>query len=541
METELNSNINLLIKNYVDSLLNTNADLIPLDIKDINPDIIQDKSDTYYNFHSIEENEVLRSYIQLNNTLHNEPNTISLITNNTNNTGKIQLLGDVNTPILNSNIIKSNIIYIKDSDSDNDNNTIHFIYDDNNLYCEDNLDNSVDISVNKLYVKNLITDNILSQIGEYDENWNTALRTNVNNTIHSNNIYIKDRVNISNIISEELQIMYNNNASYIKIYTDPTSTSYQDTVRVYEQNRSTASDHRFKYKESLLDISFSSEILKDINSYQYKYKKEKESNTNDYGFMADEVQDIFADAVYTNSTLIDNENVSCVYDMIYDTSNNINSIELKNIVDNEFDKECQFYMMYCSCDFSTVPVYEIKIENSECSIDTTHNIYYIGQYQTDHIREYLYAYKNNIRIKIDGTEHNTRLKYNPNNETNRITIDISGIPITKDMRSLEIYRPIECVTYISNVIDTNDNDDNTRNYILNITSDIDNEFKKINDGEMIWYKVAVKDGRSLDYRKIFMQYHNVIKDKYNENIKLKTKLEELEREVEEIEKHIENV
>jgi len=539
MGTELNPNINLLIKNYVDSLFNTNVDLIPLDINDINPDIIQDKSESYYNFHSIEENEVLRSYIQINNTLHDEPNTIKIVTNDSTTSGKIQLLGDVNTPMLHSNIIKSKNIHIKDPN--NDNNTIKLIYDDNNLYCEDNLKNYVDISVNRLNVTNLITDNITSQIGEYDPNWNTTLRTNVNNTIYSNNTYINYNSIFSNIVSEELQLIHNNSISYVKIYTDPTTTNYQDTVRVYEQNSTFRSDPRFKYKESLVDISFSSDIFKNINSYQYKYKKEHDSKNNDYGFMADEVQDIFPDAVYTNSTLIDNENVSCVYDMIYDTSNNINSIKLKNIVDSEFDKECQFYMMYCSCDFSSVPVYEIKTEFSECVIDTTHNIYYIGQYQTDHIREYLYAYKNDIRIKIDGNEYKASLKYNKNNETNRLTIDISGIPISGDIKSLEIYRPIECVTYISDVIDTNDNDDNTRNYILNITSDQDNEFKKINNGEMIWYKVAVKDGRSIDYRKIFMQYHNVIKDKYNENIKLKTKLEELEREVEEIEKHIENM
>jgi hypothetical protein len=537
MSSNINPNINLFVKNYVDSLMNTNMDLIPLNINDINPVNFQDNSLNYYNIHSSSKEDISYSYIQLNNSLHNEPNTIILKTNKNTDIGEVKLYGDLHTTNLNSEIIKSSKLHVNDSNNIND-NIIHITYDDENLYCENNNNEFVDISSILINTGNILTNNILTQIGSSDIT--TNLKIKVNNSILSENIIVNDRVITRNINAEELALTHNN-YEMVKLTVDPNSSS-QDSIRVYENTGTyNSSDPRFKYKESLLDISFSSNIIQNINSYKYKYKKENDSERYDYGFMADEVQGVLPDAVYTKSTLIDNENVSCSYEMIYDSSYNLNNIILKNIKDNEFDKECQFYMMYCSCDFSSIPVYEVKIEISECLIDTTHNIYYIGQYQTDHIREYLYAYKNDIRIKIDGNEYKTRLKYNPNNETNRITIDISGLPITSGIKSLEIYRPIECVTYVSDVIDTNDNDDNTRNYILNIPSDIDNELKNIDNGEMIWYKVGVKDGKSLDYRKIFMQYHNVIKDKYNENIKLKTKLEELEKEVEEIEKYVENM
>jgi len=319
------------------------------------------------------------------------------------------------------------------------------------------------------------------------------------------------------------------NTVYIQYWTG--GSNYSSS---YIREEYINSDNRFKHDEENIDLSFSLNVLQNINSYKYKYKKEKENSYYEYGFMADEVKQVIPDAVYTKPTLIDIENISCSYEMVFNSEQNINNIELKNIKDTEFDDKCQFYMMYCSCDFSSIPIVDIRFDISNCIIDTTHNLNYISQYKTDHIREYLYAYKNNIRIKINGIEYVTKLIYDSNINTNKITIDISGIPITSDITMIDIYRPIECVTYLSDVIEVGDNEDGTRDYKLNITNEMNHELIKIENGEMIWYKVNVNDGQSLDYRKIFMQYHNIIKEIDSENIKMKEQINSLELKLDNI-------
>ena len=295
-----------------------------------------------------------------------------------------------------------------------------------------------------------------------------------------------------------------------------------------------SSDNRFKHDEENIDLSFSLNVLQNINPYKYKYKKEKESFEYDYGFMADQVQEVIPDAVYTKPTLIDIENISCNYNIITDLSNQLYKIQLNNMNDNEFGINDQFYMMYCSCDFSYVHITQIQLDTSTCVINTTNDLNYLGQYKTDPIREYIYAYKNNIRIKIDDVEYITKIIYNSNQNTNQIKIDISGIPITETMKTINIYRPIHYVTFMSNIDKVKDNDDRTRLYELNITEELQNELLKIKNGEMIWYKVNVNDGKSLDYRKIFMQYHNIIREIDLENSKMKEQINNVELKLDNI-------
>jgi hypothetical protein len=533
--------LNNRIQRYVNSKLDkesTNNEYKILSTFDVrNIDINNDESRIVIksdNVNGLNTNKTDDSYasIEIHGSISDLSNMIIIRPDKSDTSGNITVDNELDIDLIDMKEIITDTISINNIDE----NTNIIISNNNKVLNIDGLLTCNSIKCNDIYSTNYIQ--LSNDLNTYNVNVNNLFADNMNTELNPSVSlqYYNNPNTLCNITTRKLRA---NNINYYRqdqnIPTDYSSFNivhvrYNSTSSNYNTNyiheTYYSSDPRFKYKETIIDSSFSSNIIQNIQSYQYKYKKEKESNQYDYGFMADEVQRVLPDAVYIKPTMIDIENTSCSYEYITDKDSftNIQSVILKHITDNEFDTQCQFYMMNVSCDFSSIPIRYIHSDISQCVLDTMHDLNYIGQYKTDHIREYLYTYKDNIRIRINDEEYVTKIIYDQNQNTNRITIDTTDIPITNTMTILDIYRPIECVTYISDVIEVEDNEDNTRNYRLNITSDVSNELKKIENGEMIWYKVNVKDGKSLDYRKIFMQYHNILKDIDTDNNNLKEKI-----------------
>ena len=293
------------------------------------------------------------------------------------------------------------------------------------------------------------------------------------------------------------------------------------------------SDPRFKYQETNLSNKISIETIRKLNAYKYKFKKEKDFDKFDYGFMADEVENVIPDAVVTRQTFLDIENIQCNYTHVD------NHLLLKNIHDDEFDTNCNFHMLYTKCDFSNVSILEVNETTKTCVLDTSHNLNYIGKRQTDPLREYIYAHKENIKVHIDDKEYTTKLVYDKNIELNQLKIDISNIPITQDMSNVEIYRPSENYDIDAPVVEKTINEETgLTNYILELSNEQLEEIKDKSYDTMIWYAVNVKDGRSLNYNQIFMHYHGAIQYLDKENMDLKNEVVTLKSELEQIKEHL---
>jgi hypothetical protein len=293
------------------------------------------------------------------------------------------------------------------------------------------------------------------------------------------------------------------------------------------------SDPRFKYQETSLSNQTSIDVIRNLSSYKYKFKKEKDFDKFDYGFMADEVENVIPDAVLTQPTTIDIENIECNY-----TFSN-NSLLLENLNDHEFDTNCEFHMLYTKCDFSNVSISEVNETTNTCILDTSHNLNYIGKRDTDPLREYIYAHKENIRIRVDSQEYTTKLVYDKNIDLNQLKIDITNIPITQDMSNVEIYRPSEHYDFEAPVVEkTNNEETGMTNYTLELSEEQLEEIKDKSYDTMIWYAVNVKDGRSLNYNHIFMHYHGAIQYLDKENTELKNEVGTLKTELQQIKQHL---
>ena len=293
------------------------------------------------------------------------------------------------------------------------------------------------------------------------------------------------------------------------------------------------SDPRFKYQETNLSNQTSIETIRKLNAYQYKFKKEKESDKFDYGFMADEVENVIPDAVLTRPTVLDIENIECNYTLTD------NRLLLTDVYDDEFDTNCIFKMLYTKCDFSNVSISEVNETTNTCILDTSHNLNYIGFKQTDPLREYIYAHKENIKVRIDNNEYTTKLVYDKNIELNQLKIDITNIPITQDMSNVEIYGPSENYEIDAPVVEKTTNEESgLTNYTLELLEEQLEEIKDKSYDTMIWYAVNVKDGRSLNYNHIFMHYHGAIQYLDKENTELKNEVGTLRTELEQIKEHL---
>ena len=301
----------------------------------------------------------------------------------------------------------------------------------------------------------------------------------------------------------------------------------QDTNTVYY------SDPRFKYQETNLSNQTSIDVIRKLSSYKYKFKKEKDFDKFDYGFMADEVENIIPDAVNTRPSVIDIENIQCNYTLTDKL------LLLKDIHDDEFDTNCNFKMLYTKCYFSNTYIIDIDSTSKTCVLDTSHNLNYIGVRQIDPLREYIYAHKENMKVRIGQTEYITKLVYDKNVESNQLKIDITNIPITQDMSYVEIYGPSDYFDFEAPVVEKTTNEETgLTNYTLELSEE---QLEKIKDkpyDTMVWYAVNVKDGRSLNYNHIFMHYNGAIQYLDKENTELKNEVVTLKTELQQIKQHL---
>ena len=548
------------IKNYIDGRFNLTID---------NDTITTVSSDKYMNIQHIDIENQVGTYIYSTDYSNNSTTSIELYGSINNNSyyknniifkpnvdnnikGKTIFQGKVETHKLNTtNIVTNNYLelynYIDSIKFD-----CNFVNDDNELSITDiNDNNNINMIVNDIYSNNITTDNIYPTVNEFINIGNESIKNNIysnivfcDNIINNNIFHVENRL----IVLDSIKLTYPlNNNIYVSISAYNTTSLANRVTQLIEEDINYTfntddillSDPRFKHNEVYIDPSFSINCIRNLHSYKYKYKKEKESDYYDYGFMADEVQHVIPDAVITEPTLIDIENISCEYSIVYNNINNVNELHIKNIHDDEFDIKCNFYMMSVECDFSYISIENINYDTSTCVLYTSNDLNYTGKYKTDYIREYIYAHKENIKIRLNNIEYNTHLIFDKNNDINYFTIDISNIPLELNTNDIEIYIPIKYITFEGNVKSKIKQSDNIfTNYTLQISDDIYNNIKNNNYNEMILYKVLIKDGKKINYRKLFMQYHGSLKfieteqnDIYNKIDRIKEKISRIKQKI----------
>jgi len=560
-------NIDDTIKNYINNRFNLNND---------NEIITTVSSDKYMNIQHIDIENQAGTYIYSTNNSNNSTSLIELygsINNSSyyknniifkpnidnNITGKTIFQGKVESHKLNTkNMVANNYVELYNS-IDSIKFNCNFVNNEtyktmNNIQLsitDINDNNNIIMIINDIYSNGITIDNIIPNVNEFITIGNESMKNNVysnivfsDNIINNNIFHVKQYI----IILDSLKLIYPlNNNIYVSISAYNTTSQSSRVIQLIEEDINYTfnvddillSDPRFKHNEVNIDPSFSINCIRNINSYKYKYKKENESDNYDYGFMADEVENVLPDAVITIPTLIDIDNTSCKYSIVHNNISNINELNLKNITDDEFDSNCIFYMMSVVCDFSAIYIENINHDISTCVIYTSNDLNYIGKYKTDYIREYIYAHKDNIKVRLNNIEYNTRLIFDKNNDTNYFTIDISNIPLELNTDYIEMYVPIKYITFESNVNSKIKQTDNIfTNYTLQISDDIYNNIKNNNHNEVILYKVLIKDGKKIDYRKIFMQYHGSLKfieieqnDIYNKIDRIQEKISRIKQKI----------
>ena len=297
-----------------------------------------------------------------------------------------------------------------------------------------------------------------------------------------------------------------------------------DKIHFY-RSQTTVSDDRFKKNEKQLLPEHCIQIMRSIKPYTYDYKNEFTSEKCDIGYIANDVEEFIPGAVSTSEHNINTGNILCSF--LIENS----KIHLYELVDNEFDASCNFKMLFCSLDY-------IELEKNEYSIEGD-NLYLYLQHNEQKVKEYIYAHKENIKVRIDSQEYTTTLVYDKNIELNQLKIDITNIPITEDVSCVEIYGPSEFYDFESPVVEKTTNEETgLTNYTLELSEEQLEEIKDKPYDTMIWYAVKVKDGRSLNYNQIFMHYHGAIQYLDKENVELKNEVASLKTELQQIKQHL---